>query len=159
MVDFLSAIFNLISYIRALFNSVRSPFTKLEVALLCELKKHLNAHELEIFENQLEDINSIQRAPRHEYINFYKLTPFSVSRDRALKFKSKSEDWILRKSRIKIKGEYEVVAKFWIVNGNFFSITFNKPVKQYRNETDVKLRVIGHDEKGDLESEVEEMGS
>jgi hypothetical protein len=158
MVNFLTAIFNVIAYVRSLFNPIWSPYTKFETALLNEFKSHLSPDELVIFEHQIAEINNVQRAPQHLYINLYKLTPFSVSRARSSKFESDKEEWVLRRCKITVQDVYSVVANFWIVNGNFFSITFSQPVKKYSNISNIKLTVLEHEETGVFSREVEEMG-
>ena len=102
----------------------------------------LKTEEKNIFETQIGEINSIDRGGADRKIVFYKYTLFSLTKKRKLKFYPDDRKWILIKCRVYVNDERVLVARFFIVDGNFFSIEFNGDADMYRNETNVKLEVI-----------------
>lgn len=140
-VEMLKLVDHFFKKVRVLLNPIWPLYTKFEGQLFLEIKKLLSPEQKKIFENQVQEINYVQRAPRYEYINYYKLTAFKVSLERFLKFTPNTGEWILKECRVYVDGKPVLNAKFWVVNGIFCSIEFDDCAKEFKNNINVKLVV------------------
>jgi len=144
-------IFKLLSGIDiALFKYPQMLLQKSSTILLTLEKSLLNAVLAEIdpdirrvIESQLKEINFIQRVvTEHTNVAFYKISPFyyNQTRNESLNYPTETS---FAQVHFEVEGN-KYFAKFYAVNGNIFSIEFNKNISSIINKEPSKILKLSY---------------
>lgn len=126
--------------IRHLFNWLFPKYTEFEVSLFGEMKRTLGKESGDILQSQIREVNYVQRHRGDEEICFYKISGLSVDMSRKNKFESRGEERLCRFKGLAdgITFEFDV----WIVDGNLFSLEFDREVRKLRKSTVLWLEKV-----------------
>lgn len=110
-------------------------YNPLEKAILSELCQQLGAHTRTVFTSQLEEINLIQYAESTSgsELNFFRIALSGVINTRLQKFELNIEEILMATIFFSVTSGERIRADIFVINGNFFSIEFNRRIHQFRN--------------------------
>lgn len=126
--------------IRHLFNWLFPKYTAFEVSLFGEMKRVLCKKNGGILQSQIREINYVQRHRGDEEICFYKISGLSVDMSRKDKFASRGEERLCRLKGFADGVTFEV--DVWVVDGNLFSLEFDKEVRELRKSAVLWLEKV-----------------
>lgn len=114
------------SLIARIFGADRR-FSKLEASILSHVKGNLDQRAADLWGQQVEAINKIQRLPGGVEVNFYRMRHGKPTFDEAIAFPNKTQELLVAQVSVSVHGlSYALSAEIWTVNGFLFSIEYDR---------------------------------
>jgi hypothetical protein len=132
----------MLDLIKGLFNQT-SPFTPLEKTLLGELTAKLDPPVKELFEQQTNLINTVQRLADDREVNCYCVRKGKPYRDSRLQFPDSAAEARLARIDFTVPGSQKKwSASFITVKGQFFTIEFNASPRAIKTQSNLNVTLV-----------------